>query len=210
MSDAETSKPNKLRTSIEVPLLIATSILSVMTPISTMVAAYYYTPLMQRELAIYTRVNSVELKQVDVEMHCNTRWADPFKERREIERSFEDKNARVSSSTVAEYYRQFWSLQHDQFNYFEQGAIPTKIFVEWMHYRYDEFQRNEPVGNVKFDDAWRLYGASIASPSTSPSHDFNQLITHIRDIALRHETFDYALIEKDLERYRNRYPKEAI
>ena len=120
------------------------------------------------------------LKQIDVEMHCNLRWADLFKQRLEIERmnvKQDTTTLRVRSLAVAKYYRQFWSLQEDQFYYYNQGFLPDRLYLDWVYERIHEFRRNEQIGGVSFTDGWEQFGKSL----TGTAQTFGLFVDFLRE-----------------------------
>jgi hypothetical protein len=136
------------------------------------------------------------LKQVDVEMHCNLRWADLFKERLEIEGTA---GASKAQEAAQEYYHQFWSLQNDQFYYYLQGFLPDDVFLDWAKERIQEFRDNKIIGGVPFRAGWGKYSVDFTRPS-------NPFITFMNDL-VRQVPGDYDRAEemKRLHEYRSEY-----
>lgn len=112
------------------------------------------------------------LKTIDVQMHCNSRWADLFKERLEIEQMVQNSSTARNQKAVkaeidqatAEYYRQFWSLQNDQFYYYEEGFLPESLYLDWVQERMSEFSADKSVGGVTFSQGWKSYSSDFTQP----------------------------------------------
>ncbi len=169
------------------PLL---AVLSVALAVSEAVVIWYV-------LVIASPRHADLMKRIDVEMHCNVRWADLFKQRLDIERMSQDPKGRVLPLAVAEYYRQFWSLQEDQFYYYNQGFLPEGLYIDWIYERVKAFQNNNAVGGVHFIDGWEKHG----KPITKAARNFVDFVEEIK----RHkddERFDEDGMKEILHNYR--------
>lgn len=65
-------------------------------------------------------------------------------------------NGGITDSNVSPdlYYRRFWSLQFDQYNYRKLGFLDAQIFQYWMQCRHDDWNRNPTVGGKSYQDSW--------------------------------------------------------
>lgn len=139
---------------------------------------------------IYTPSQTHELKQIDVEMHCNSRWEDLYKAKIEILRQTlsndkgkknNDALAKIISRMAENYYNAFWALQQDQFNYYNQGYLPESIYISWIYERLDQFKNDEnkkdEIGGISFKDGWNNYGKK----SSVRNYSFDEFIEKIRN-----------------------------
>lgn len=85
------------------------------------------------------------LKELDLRQNCQNRYDDL---------AYETK-ARVKSTNDAKgYYKRFWDLQFEQYQYCKDGLINREIFATWMASRHDEYKDNESVGKMPYQDGW--------------------------------------------------------
>lgn len=85
------------------------------------------------------------LKEADLRQNCQRRYDDL---------AYETK-ARVKSESDAKgYYKRFWDLQFEQYQYCKDGLIDPKIFATWMDSRRLEFRNDEPVGKMGYQAGW--------------------------------------------------------
>lgn len=56
---------------------------------------------------------------------------------------------------VQEYYNRFWNLQLEQWQYFNKGYIDGNTYCYWMKCRYREFQKNEMVKGIKYEEGFK-------------------------------------------------------
>src|SRR6266478_5403547 len=74
------------------------------------------------------------LKETDLRQYCQRRYDDLAYET----------GARVKSkSDSRSYYKRFWDLQFEQYQYCKDGLIAQKIFATWMASRRLEYDENE-------------------------------------------------------------------
>ena len=85
------------------------------------------------------------LKEIDIRQYCQKRYDDLAY----------DAKVRVKSNEDAKgYYKRFWDLQFEQYQYCIDGVIEEAIFETWMASRRREFDENEPVGRMRYKKGW--------------------------------------------------------
>jgi hypothetical protein len=83
----------------------------------------------------------------------------------------------------------FWSLQFDEYEWWQHGHVDTKKYCYWMLSRYREFsegKRGAPFEKIVFVDGWAEVQHRWASPyqGSSPDRpDFLEFVTKIKDCA---------------------------
>ena len=159
-------------------------------------------PRQLARLKEYDRNTNVYLKQADVQMDCNRRWENLFNTRMQIN-SRKSVKGNAPEWTVREYYRQFWSLQSDQFLYYIQGLLPENVFVGWMCERELDFKQNEDLGGVTFAQGFELYGKEIVDLA----ENFRTIIDFVKSHASAKTCFK-AEIVKFMRDYRSEYCNE--
>ncbi len=53
-----------------------------------------------------------------------------------------------------EYFERYWALQHDQYQYWKDGFIDEDIYFYWMYLRHLEWERNEKLRTMTYQDGW--------------------------------------------------------
>lgn len=95
--------------------------------------------------AIFSHRVNRRLKALDVVVKCQERY-DRI--------AFDAKHAVKTRDEALDYYVRFWSLQWDQFEFWEDGVIGKERYGFWMSCRNQEWGMNESVVGVSYRDGW--------------------------------------------------------
>lgn len=120
-----------------------------------------------------TNLSSRLLKMADVAIHCSQR----YDELNKLKRSILDKEAEIAflkASTAdgpiqarinieahrvdelwAAYYRGFWALKSDQFDYWLSGVLDHDTFYDWSYYLTIKFKRDLETGGGGMIKNWK-------------------------------------------------------
>jgi len=94
------------------------------------------------------RVN-IRNKRFDVILSCNARYDTLYQDRLKI-----GANSDVGSDDVAHYFRRYWGLKSDQFDYWLAGGVDPQTFANWFHSTLVAFRSGNSVGPLSYNDSW--------------------------------------------------------
>jgi hypothetical protein len=146
------------------------------------------TPLALLVLALTVRAG-VQGKRTDVLIASHTRFDALMSERTELIDALVQQNDTTLTPSlsirIASWGSRFWSLQFDQFVWWQHGFVDPEVFRYWMLSRQAEFDRKlseAPRHEIIFHTAvyvtsWNYAAASWAKP---PKHAFVHLIEEVR------------------------------
>lgn len=93
---------------------------------------------------------SLRNKQLDMVLHCHSRFDELQKERLRLQLAVLRAKARATDveaplsadvvSQVAMFFDRFWSLQFDEFIAWHGGYLPTAMYQHWLFARWRELQ----------------------------------------------------------------------
>ena len=103
-----------------------------------------------------------------------------------------DVRSRVDSKGKAlEYYHRFWDLQFEQYQYWKSGWIKREIYSSWMDFRQKEFDQNDPVGGISFQDGWTLTERDYLLPALQQRAAAYKDFTDFMDKVLHGDSSQY-------------------
>jgi hypothetical protein len=72
----------------------------------------------------------------------------------------------VTPEEALGFFRRYWGLQHDQFQYFREGLVDERTFRFWLSARYRDFHSPAPmeIGEITFPRAWEALRAATDLP----------------------------------------------
>jgi hypothetical protein len=72
----------------------------------------------------------------------------------------------VTPEEALGFFRRYWGLQHDQFQYFPEGLVDERTFRFWLSARYRDFHSPAPmeIGEITFPRAWEALRAATDLP----------------------------------------------
>jgi hypothetical protein len=120
------------------------------------------------------------LKTLDLMLRCQERY----------ERIYYDIRSETNhgSRKAEEYYDRYWGLQIDQYQYWKEGFIDSETYSYWMHLRNLEWQQNDKVGELSYQDGWKyaikhlgLDGSDFHRFMTSVFNGKHHLVSSYRD-----------------------------
>jgi hypothetical protein len=59
------------------------------------------------------------------------------------------------STKAMEWYRRFWDLQFEQYQYWKKGYINYDIYESWMDFRWHEWDTNDSLNGVTYRVGWK-------------------------------------------------------
>ncbi|MFT3995858.1 MAG: hypothetical protein QM667_00500 [Asticcacaulis sp.] len=142
-------------------------------------------------VAIFTiRASTLSAKQskiADVVMHCSLRYEDLAVTYSELIRQGFDTPA--SKLALDHYYRRFWGLKNDQFDYWITGMLDHDTFYDWSYNLatkfLDDLERG-PVANgpkllTQSWEEWQINRNQSHSGASNPA--FEQFTVRLRQMA---------------------------
>lgn len=96
---------------------------------------------------LYTVRKEREMKMLDMLSHFQQRYDLVVYD---VKSKVQAGNARALEA----YYYRFWDLQFEQYQDWKAGFITPEIFTSWMDFRNREWQQNEEVGGMKYQQGW--------------------------------------------------------
>lgn len=155
--DSETPHPNgvektqdggadKLLNHADNKWTLRNKLIAITTLISTFGFGLSLTSVLVASKALTTSTETQrQFKAVDLRQYCQKRYDDLAY----------DTKLRASEPNQAKiYYRRFWDLQFEQYQYCRDGLIEPQIYATWMAARRLEWDSNEPVGGVEYQKGW--------------------------------------------------------
>lgn len=94
------------------------------------------------------RVN-VRNKRFDVIISCNGRYDTLYQDRLSI-----DDHTPAHDIKVRQYFRRYWGLKSDQFEYWLAGGVDPQTFSNWFMSTLRSFQNDSHVGRLGYRSSW--------------------------------------------------------
>ncbi len=90
---------------------------------------------------------AIRMKEIDVMRHCNERYSEAGRHRVKLfKKLYTDNN--VHQREIDEFFRHYWGVQCDQYDYFRKGFLPFDVYQSWVYSRYIDFHNNNPLGSI--------------------------------------------------------------
>jgi hypothetical protein len=144
--------------------------------------------LVTKRLAREERKRDNRLKRIESTLEFSRRFQELIRDRRHLNRKYSDaheekKDAQPTSAEKDEglvWWWAFFDLMLYQFDFFQRGLIREERFIEWMRWRWYDFnpKPDEEVWKtcgVTYKDGWDLW-------STRKAHRKNRLIQFLNDV----------------------------
>jgi hypothetical protein len=114
-----------------------------------------------------------KLKEIDMRQYCQKRYDDLAYEARVRVRTNDDAKG---------YYKRFWDLQFEQYQYCKEGVINQKIYKTWMDSRRREHRDDERVGKMGSQKGWD-YMAGIFIKNEEPEKEaYTEFVSFMNEV----------------------------
>ena len=95
--------------------------------------------------------NSVNEKRVDALIVCNNRYAEYLSKFDEYKKSV---NSGVKNRSQGHVERIFWSVQFEQWQYFQLKVLQCEEMIVWAKVRYKQFLFNDEIAEQCIRESW--------------------------------------------------------
>jgi|SRR6266853_3447517 len=109
---------------------------------------------------LYTVHNEREMKTIDLLTHFEQRYDYLVYEQKSNLQAMPEEESRPLAEA---FYRRFWDLQFEQYQEWREGYITPKIFNSWMRLRHCEWEQNEKIGGVTYQEGWQGFKKYLGS-----------------------------------------------
>ena len=90
-----------------------------------------------------------KLKRIDVEMKCQERFE-------KLQFEVLPKAKEIRGGEIS-YYKRYWTLQFEQFQYYTAGFISSRIYWAWLVSNHDRLYSDQPFENLGYLDSWESF-----------------------------------------------------
>lgn len=137
------------------------STISVLASFISMVLALYVvylTTTTQTALTDKAMKAQRELKEIDLRQNFLKRYEEiafDQKERVKALRAESAQDKELAREKAVSYYRRFWDLQLEEYQFRCDGLIDERIYASWMDFRHEEYRGNEALQGITYQDGWK-------------------------------------------------------
>jgi hypothetical protein len=115
----------------------------------------------------------MSLKEIDIREYCQKRYDELDNDAR--------KNVKNRNDAKG-YYKRFWDLQNEEYQYCKDGVIDSKIFGTWMASRWRENRDNDRVGPMRYQDGWKYVEAIFKKNDRDAQGDYSEFVNFMNAV----------------------------